>query len=514
VKSIRLAAFVIAIAAAAMSIGSAGAGTGTSVPTIDLSTAAAVNTYLHSIGVDPSTVVVQRGTNNYAGPFCPGSGWTCTTSTSVVQVASPGGQNQFECGDPSLFPESALTAPAAGYLSRSRCLAIQDAAAGTNTVDIRKSRDNGTALSCGTDVLQETFGGQNHFNCHLVIHASDSSQDPQTATEVATAMQNADGGGNHSTIDLEISLTSSISCQAATCSKSQNAWQRANVTQTASSGAENHSDVSETQYVRGRISGATTSNQSQNTDQLPNNFGDCNPLAPSTVSDPNSCAVVTQNGDGGSQESQLSFLNDLDVRTTATAGTQNQGCLAAVSRCSGVTTGLDGTVPQPAPGSTDKSREDYNERQDATAGTAGVPGVDQSQTAPQSCCALQTLSASNSLVNADQTSTQNASTSTAPLDALALSFPNPDASQITFLSGKIETDGSGTLDQNGRQDYGTASAGCTLPPPPGDAPLDESTPFCGSALFMVDGVALACDFGQIPTPTEGGLMCETPTPLE
>jgi hypothetical protein len=513
VKSIRLAAFVAAIVSVAALIGSAGAAGGVSPSMVDLSTNAAVNTYLQSIGVDPATVVIQRGANNYAGPFCPGAGWNCTTATSVVQVASPGGTNQFDCGDPSLFPQATVTAPAAGYLANGRCLAIQDATAGTNTIDIERSTNNSPALACPPSGRQQSSaGGQNHFTCHLVIHISNDSLD-QSATEQATITQDApNGGGNHSSIDLEITLTSSVT--APTEAQRQNAWQRAVVDQTATGGAENHSDVSETQYLRGRISGATESNQYQNTAGIAGSgFGNCNPANASAVSDPNSCAVVTQNAtpDGGNQDSQLSFLNDLDARTTAISGTQNQGCLAIETRCSGVTTGLSGTVPQPAAGSTDTSHETYSERQDVTAGD---PDVVQNQTAPQSCCALQTGSATNSLVNADQTSTQNASTSTTPLDPLALAFPNPGATQITFLTGKIQTDGNGTLDQTGRQDNGTATEGCTLPPPPIESPTptDEGAPACGSALFMVDGVPITCEAGQVPTVGENGFICATPPP--
>jgi hypothetical protein len=476
---------------------------------VDLSSDAAVTAYLQSIGVNPATVVIQRGAKNYAGPFCPGGGWNCTTATSVVQVATGGGQNELQCGDPSLFSHSTLIAPAAGYLANGRCLAIQDSTAGTNTIDIRKSSENGTALSCPPSGKQQNrAGGQNQFNCHLVIHVNDNPAD-QSATEQASVDQLAEGGGNHSVIDLEISLSGNLDCSTATtCEQHQNAWQRAFVNQVATNGAENHSDVDETQYLRGRISGATTSDQYQNTAGITQSgFAapqDCNPDFPSTVTDPNSCAHITQMADSGHQESQLNLLNDLDARTTATAGSQNQGCLGAETRCSGITTGLDGTVPQPAAGSTDTSHEDYNERQDVSA---GAPAVQQNQTAPQSCCALQTGSAPNSLVNADQTSTQNASTSTAPLDPLALAIPNLKATQITFLSGKIQTDGSGSLDQTGRQDNGTATAGCTLPP-------SEGPPACGSVLFMVDGTPIeGCQPGDIVVVGESGLTCESPPEL-
>ena len=505
---------VIALVAAASMSSSAGTAATPSGARVDLSTDAAVKAYLQSIGVDTSTVAIQRGARNYAGPFCPGTGWNCTTATSVVQIATPGGQNEFDCGDPSLFPQSALTSPAAGYLGTGRCLAIQDAAAGTNTIDIRKSRANGAALACPPAGKQQTSaGGQNTFNCHLMIQVSDDSPD-QTATEEASIDQLAEGGGNHSVIDLQISLTSNLKCTGV-CDQNQNAWQRAFVNQTATDGAENHSDVQETQYLRGRISGATSSEQNQNTAGIEGSgFStprDCNPDPPSIVTDPNSCAHISQAADGGHQESQLNLLNDLDARTTAASGSQNQGCTAArpSAPCQpltgpAVTTGLDGTVPQPTTGSTDTSHEDYDERQNATAGR---PAVQQNQTAPQSCCALQTGSAANSLVNADQTSTQSASTSMAPLDPLALSFPNPDAMQVTVLSGKIETDGDGTLTHHYTQNGGSDTIQCS----PSISEIDQTTPACALFTVAVNGQPVTCGPGEIIVPSEGGgFVCVSP----
>ena len=65
---------------------------------IDVSTRASVVRYLRSVSVNPSGVVIQRGSRNYAGANCPGAGWSCTTTTHpVVQVASAGGSNTFLC---------------------------------------------------------------------------------------------------------------------------------------------------------------------------------------------------------------------------------------------------------------------------------------------------------------------------------------------------------------------------------------------------------------------------------
>src|SRR5215210_7262940 len=76
------------------------AGAGTSMAAngqLDLSTRAAIDSYLLSVGIDPATVVRQKGKLNYAGPNCPGARWTCTKAKRVVQVAQGGGENRFEC---------------------------------------------------------------------------------------------------------------------------------------------------------------------------------------------------------------------------------------------------------------------------------------------------------------------------------------------------------------------------------------------------------------------------------
>ena len=86
----RLLGIVGALCAVAVLTGSVGAGAARTPAklAINLSTKAAVKQYLRSIHVNPRGVVIQRGLRNYAGPSCPGAGWTCTsTSNPVVQVA-------------------------------------------------------------------------------------------------------------------------------------------------------------------------------------------------------------------------------------------------------------------------------------------------------------------------------------------------------------------------------------------------------------------------------------------
>src|SRR5207302_5808924 len=98
-----------ATAMAVVLVATAGAGAKpVGVRKIDLSTRAAVAKYLHSIGVSPEGVVIQRGRFNYAGPNCPGRRWKCTTSHRVVQVATDNGENSFKCTDNTVSPPDCM----------------------------------------------------------------------------------------------------------------------------------------------------------------------------------------------------------------------------------------------------------------------------------------------------------------------------------------------------------------------------------------------------------------------
>src|SRR5438128_5198398 len=89
----RLLPAALAAAAALTVLSGAVASTNPSA----LSSTKSINAYLRSIGVNPVSVVRQNGVLNYAGPNCPGKGWTCTRSTRVVQMAADGGQNRVDC---------------------------------------------------------------------------------------------------------------------------------------------------------------------------------------------------------------------------------------------------------------------------------------------------------------------------------------------------------------------------------------------------------------------------------
>src|SRR6478672_6255009 len=68
----------------------------------NLRTRAGAARYLRSIGIKPNHLVIQRGIRNYAGANCPGKCWSCTsTANPVIQIASAGGSNTFQCATAS-----------------------------------------------------------------------------------------------------------------------------------------------------------------------------------------------------------------------------------------------------------------------------------------------------------------------------------------------------------------------------------------------------------------------------
>lgn len=99
-KRKRIVGFGGTIAVAVALVTASGAATGASPigATLDLSSKAKVHQYLRSIHVNPKGVVIQRGLRNYAGPNCPGKGWSCTnTKRTVVQISKRRGKNMFRC---------------------------------------------------------------------------------------------------------------------------------------------------------------------------------------------------------------------------------------------------------------------------------------------------------------------------------------------------------------------------------------------------------------------------------
>lgn len=188
---------------------------------IDVSTRAAVVHYLRSIHVNPTGVVIQHGTRNYAGPSCPGKGWSCTTTTQpVVQVASAGGRNTFDCTTAS-------------------CAVVQVAAAPTVAPNTAKCiRTTGLSQSCTISQSSSTKD-----NLAIVYeNAVKASGLTQTASSTASIAQQATGASNSNTacVTQNIDVTGSTVAKNGTpVNVTLEAHQTVNITQDATGNGTN-----------------------------------------------------------------------------------------------------------------------------------------------------------------------------------------------------------------------------------------------------------------------------------
>src|SRR5262249_28739051 len=155
--------------------GGAGAGVQPlTAPSPDLSTRAAVAKYLDSLGLNAKGVVIQRGVRNYAGPHCPGRGWTCTTSKRVVQISTYM-QNivQFTC-----TPSTGGSA-----VSPNTCLIVQSSTGAANSA------------TC-TERVNDPLGGQScaiyQLNTTGANNATVTQQTSVMAGTTQTASQETD----------------------------------------------------------------------------------------------------------------------------------------------------------------------------------------------------------------------------------------------------------------------------------------------------------------------------------
>lgn len=316
----------------------------------DLTTPAGIDRYLISLGVDPGTVVVQRGRRNYAGPNCPGKGWNCTTARRVVQVSRQ--SNFFQC-TPAGPGTNAAT---------NTCVIVQASTTGTNNAICRMS-DDGASVSQSCNVTQSNQSGSNLATVDLFARARGGTS--HAATQGAAVTQTNVAGLN----DLNSLQKADQYVTVATGgSQSQEAHQTLDASQSNGTG-NNTSQVKQFQVIRAtaNIAGALT--QHQNEDSL----------------GPNLDADIDQESDSGTNHSLLDQGTNLNLQATSrTSVTQVQGS---------PTGGVKGTVDQSSSApSTSVNHQDENINAHANT----PPGtLTQTQFGPMECCTSQLGNSSN-----------------------------------------------------------------------------------------------------------------------
>ena len=387
-------------------VGGATAGSSAqSSPLATLSHGGSATRYLSSIGLNPSGFVVQRGHRNYAGPKCPGKGWTCTKAHRVLQLATAGGVNSVAC----------TSSGGGGSVS---------------------SSSTSSAQTC--TIVQVSTSGGNNATC--TEQASTTSAG--TLAQTCSIQQQSGSGKNNATV-TQTSLQGPSACSPPSGTsdlQSEGGTQTASVIQWSSSGGGT-ANVSQTAT---QCAGTTTSSaaaQSQATSQTftiqqgPPNFDPGHP-------------VCTNTGSLGATASQSQHQRG--YATTASSGTQGQHAdlIGHIDQCS-------------------NSHADYTANQSEDQFLAKNPAVTQTQVGPTSisgtkpvirakrallrgaCCSFQGTNGSDTC-----TITQNTS-----------QVANPNAAQTEQLTTSAGTSGSCTGTISGTQNttpFGSTQTGSNV----------------------------------------------------
>jgi uncharacterized repeat protein (TIGR01451 family) len=329
------------------------AGAGTAANGADVATSAwtvaKAKSYLRSIGVNPRTVVIQNGKRNYAGPHCPGKGWTCTKAKRVLQISATAITNTFTCKDATSGTDPGTNT----------CVVVQSNASAGNDArcfltDIVKMESE---LGQTCRITQTNGTGKNFAWAAQDLRMYDSAA--ETGTQHVSITQTNRSGNNDALVTQNLIQGSVFS--AATLEQVQEAHQDVGIDQQTDTG-KNSSDVKQVLNLRASVdSGVGAISQSQD------------------VADngPNTLANIDQVSGSGANNSLLDQYNRLEAQATSNKGpvVQKQGSL---------TGGLHGDVHQESTGlSTTTSVQDEDQIAHATT----PPGtLTQVQIGPLFCC--------------------------------------------------------------------------------------------------------------------------------
>jgi hypothetical protein len=389
-----------------VAIASAGAGTNRTSVTharLDVSSRAAINHYLRRHGIDPRRVVVQRARRAYAGPNCPGRGWSCTTARRVFQIAS---ETKAECTDNTVTgPGQTCSITQMGTDNTARCKLSN------------KGSDPAAVQNC--TIIQT--GVRNDANVDQTIEQHTTSGG--TADQFAYVDQT---GTERNSSDVHQQIESSADSKVAT-TQSQEANQGTTVYQqgpyTGGAAVDNDSHVDQNQHLTAKADPKTGNvTQDQNT-------GCCGP---------DSEAFVNQDSAGGVNHSNLHQRNDLDANAnTSGAVEQTQGSSDG---------GVDGHSPQStvAPGFNrlDANQDkNYNENASKKASS-----VSQTQLDPGICCSTQSGNPAKDMQKIDQHSSLQTSDMNA--DQTLLLLLNCDSDNPDGCNGKEDANVNGFKAKN------------------------------------------------------------------
>lgn len=343
----RAFATVAALACAFVVAAAAGATGRTASAYPDLSTRQAVNTYLRSLGVNPVGVVVQRGMRNYAGPYCPGQGWTCTKATRVLQIAKVGGNNTVDCpgGDQT------------GSDSTDQVCTITQSGPGSNTATCT---ERSTAPLMAQDCTITQTGTNNSA---MVMQTIDTLGGSTTQNSTQTAEVTQNGDTNSSSISQQIHQK-----------------------QNGGSGTQSQDNEQSATVCQGAIEGCTATNTGSNSSRI----------SQSVFAELHATGSATQSQETGANNVCADF--DLCANVTQSSIGSNSSNLSQQQHLLGVANTLPVTQTQ---GNGDNGVEHHFDQNPAGTNTANVqqqidydlhgpPSAVQSQDPRASCCSTGT----------------------------------------------------------------------------------------------------------------------------
>jgi hypothetical protein len=353
--------------ASAGKISTAAAARAALLKTANLRTRAGAARYLRSIGLNARHFVIQRGIRNYAGAKCPGAGWSCTsTAHPVIQIASAGGSNTFQC-------------------ATSSCAVVQvSLAASSNKGTCIKT--TGLSQSCSISQTSTTAN-----NVAIVVeNTSKMSGLTQTALVTAQITQKASSGANTACVNQNITVDGSngIGKKGTPVSVNLDAHQSISIAQDSATGAntvgnatqagacDEANPLMQSQTLTSGITGSASITQNENA--VASNPASC------LDSGPNVCLDIKQNRSVGFLGSATGVNTSAFVQTnslTAIASTTPTGPVSQTQ--SSPTGGLLATVNQFSHGMS-TSHATQTETQCEHAQTSGVPDTNNClTTAPQ-----------------------------------------------------------------------------------------------------------------------------------
>ena len=371
-KRRAVATVIVAAATAALLTASAPAARGPAVEPIR--TVAAAKRYLAAQGIDPRTVVIQHATRNYAGPRCPGRGWSCTTAKRVLQMGSD--QNQVDC---------------TGSVLGDSCVVVQ---LGPGQNDARCVEQSHAAVVAQSCTITQTGTANNATVVQKVESNVTGDVGTQTANQIVQLTQTATLGDNAANV-----LQRAHQVVNGKGVQTQDAHQELTVTQTAVGTGSNHNATDQGQNQDAHNGAA----QAQNTN--PSGLTPCPAATLFFVGgDPNQCVYVTQNADAG-DNANSSSQGIAESENSKAASAQTQGSFSG---------GIAGQMELQS--ATGQSSNSVHQRKDQDE--IGGSTTSQTQIDPVRCCGVSAIGNSSSSETLDQSSSQDASTGGAAVQQL------------------------------------------------------------------------------------------------